>query len=75
MRHSEFWLAMDRVFGPVYAKSLASDLVMGGLGGRTAADALTAGMPPRDVWEAICGAMDVPESKRWAHLDVRRKRR
>jgi hypothetical protein len=66
---------MDRVFGSVYAKSLASDLTMSSLGGRTAAEALAAGVAPREVWDAVCAAMDVPEPKRWAHLDARPRRR
>jgi hypothetical protein len=66
---------MGGVFGPVYAKSLASDLVMGALGGHTAVEALDAGVPPRDVWEALCTAMDVPEAQRWAHRLPQRKNR
>jgi hypothetical protein len=75
MRHSEFWQAMDAVFGRAYAKSLAADLVLGALGGRTAAEALDAGAEPRDVWNALCDAKDVSEAERWAHLDVKRSRR
>jgi hypothetical protein len=73
MRLSEFWQAMTDVFGPQYAKSLASDLVMGSLGGITAADALSAGIAPREVWVALCDAMEVPESRRWPHREAKRK--
>jgi hypothetical protein len=66
---------MDEVFGPEYAKSLAQDLVMGALGERTANEALAAGVDPREVWEALCTAMDVPESARWAHRQPKPKRR
>lgn len=71
MRHSEFWQAMDHVFGKDYAKSLASDLVMGRLGGRTAAEALAGAVDPREVWAALCDAMDVPEPRRHAYGDSR----
>ena len=27
-------------------------------------EALDAGLPPRDVWFALCDAMDVPENRR-----------
>jgi hypothetical protein len=63
---------MDEVFGSDYAKSLASDLVVGALGGRTAMEALDGGAAPRDVWEELCEAMDVPEHRRYAHRDRRR---
>ncbi|PFG19352.1 DUF3046 domain-containing protein [Serinibacter salmoneus] len=67
MRHSEFWSVMDDVFGPVYARSLASDLVIGGLDGRTAQQALDGGEPPRAVWEAVCEATGQDEAVRYLH--------
>jgi hypothetical protein len=72
MRHSEFWESMDHAFGPAYAKSLASDLVIGALGSRSAAEALDAGVDPRQVWDALCDAMEVDESVRW-HYRAPRK--
>jgi hypothetical protein len=62
---------MDHAFGPVYARSLASDLVIGALGSRTAAEALAAGTAPRRVWEALCDAMEVDDSLRWRHREGR----
>jgi hypothetical protein len=38
--------------------------VLGALDGRTARQALAAGVPPRTVWLALCEATDVPESRR-----------
>ncbi len=55
---------MDDEFGAGYAASVAHDQVLGALGGRTADEALAAGVPPADVWEAVCAAMDVPPSRR-----------
>jgi hypothetical protein len=66
---------MNHAFGEPYAKSLASDLVVGALGSRTAAEALDAGMEPREVWHALCDAMEVDEAKRWHHRDEPKKRR
>ena len=32
VKHSEFWNAVEAVFGPAYGRSLAQDLVLPGLG-------------------------------------------
>ncbi|MBN8884029.1 MAG: DUF3046 domain-containing protein [Salana multivorans] len=75
MRLSEFWSVMDEVFGPGYARSLASDLVVSALDGRTAQQALDAGVPPREVWEALCEATDQPDAVRWLHRAAKPGRR
>ncbi|MDR2378160.1 MAG: DUF3046 domain-containing protein [Bifidobacteriaceae bacterium] len=75
MRHSEFWESMDHAFGPAYAKSLASDLVIGALGSRTAAQALAEGHAPREVWDALCDAMEVDDAVRWRRRDARPPKR
>jgi hypothetical protein len=64
---------MDDEFGPAYAASLARSQVMGDVGGRTAVDALEAGVPPRQVWLALCAAMDVPEERRHIRVDPRHR--
>jgi hypothetical protein len=51
-------------FGASYAASLASDLVVGALDGRTADAALAAGVPPQQVWRAVCDAAGVPPERR-----------
>lgn len=51
-------------FGAGYAASLARDLVVGELSGRTADDALAAGVPPKEVWRAVCEAVGVPLERR-----------
>jgi hypothetical protein len=63
---------MDDEFGAAYAASVARSHVMAELGGRTAVDALEAGVPPRQVWLALCAAMDVPEDRRHIRVDPRR---
>lgn len=57
---------MTDTFG-TYASSLAKDMVLGPLGGRTAQEALDAGETPRRVWAAICEVNDLPEQVRWHH--------
>ncbi|WP_353829016.1 DUF3046 domain-containing protein [Agromyces sp. SYSU T0242] len=64
MKRSEFALAVEQEFGPGYGDVVVSDLVLVDLGNRTAREALAAGMPPRDVWSALCAATDVPEERR-----------
>lgn len=71
MRLREFWQLVDEVFGPAYGRALAHEQVLVALGGRTPVAALEAGLQPRDVWHALCDALDVPESERWGK-DARR---
>ena len=63
MRRSEFLRAVDDEFGARGA-SLVNDLALPGVGGRTAADALDAGVPPREIWLALCAELDVPLERR-----------
>jgi hypothetical protein len=65
---------MEQAFGSIYAKSLAADLVIGALGSRTAQQALDAGLAPREVWDAVCDAMEVPDDVRWRYRDAPRKK-
>ncbi|WP_127793155.1 DUF3046 domain-containing protein [Agromyces sp. LHK192] len=64
MKRSEFQVAIDEEFGPGYGGALVRDLTMEALGGRTAREALDAGIPPREVWLALCAATDVPVERR-----------
>ncbi len=64
VRLSDFWRLMDDEFGSGYSRVLASELVLGELDGRSARDALDAGVEPRKVWLAICEKQDVPVSRR-----------
>ncbi len=63
MRRSEFLRAVDDEFG-ARGSSLVSDLVLTRLSDRTAAQALEAGVPPRDIWLALCTETDVPLERR-----------
>lgn len=55
---------MDDEFGAGYSRVLSSTLVLAGVGGRTADQALAAGVSPRKVWLAICDVQDVPPERR-----------
>ena len=74
MRVSQFWSLMDDEFGTAYAASLARDHTLGSLGSRTADEALAAGVPPREIWFALCDDMDVPAERRHGR-DVRERKR
>ena len=62
MKLSEFQRAIVDEFGTQYGRALTSDLVLGEVGGRTAQQALDAGVPPREVWLALCRETGVPQS-------------
>jgi hypothetical protein len=67
---------MNQVYGQAYAKSLASDLVMSKLGGRTAQQALDAGEAPKDVWNALADQMELTEEQRWIYrAELKKKKR
>jgi hypothetical protein len=64
MRRSEFDRGVNDEFG-LRGDALVVDLVLPGVGGRTAAEALKAGVPPREVWLALCAETDVPLERRY----------
>lgn len=65
MRERDFWQLVDEVFGAAYGRALAREQVLPALDGRTPAVALADGDEPRDVWHALCDALDVPDADRW----------
>ena len=64
MRLQEFWSRLDSLFGGMRAQTVARDHVIGSLGGRTALEAIEAGLPVRTVWLAICEEYEVPAKDR-----------
>ena len=70
-----FWQLMDDEFGAGYARSVAADQSLPGLGGRTVDQALAAGHQPREVWQAVCEAMEVPPERRWGREPAPHARR
>lgn len=55
---------MEQHLGAGYAEVWADQFVMGSLGGRTAREALDAGVPPKQVWRAVWEALELPASER-----------
>lgn len=64
VRMTVFWERMTARFGAAYADSVARDLVIASLDGRTVVDALAAGVEAAEVWRAVCEAVEVPVSDR-----------
>ena len=74
MRRSEFSELADHVFGPTLARTYTRDLILEEVGGLSADAALEAGYPVREVWTALCDAMEVPEGDRWEIPPALRRR-
>ncbi len=64
MRLTEFQELLVEEFGRMRGDSMLVDHVITGLDGMTGAEAIEAGVDPRDVWRALCSEFDVPKS-RW----------
>jgi hypothetical protein len=60
----DFWSRMNAQFGSMRAQTVARDHVFSILGGRSAVDAIEAGVPVRRVWQAICDEYEVPAKER-----------
>ena len=59
-----FWERMTDRFGTAYAESVARDVSIARLGGRTAHQSLAAGVPAKEVWLALCDIFEVPVQDR-----------
>jgi hypothetical protein len=55
---------MEQALGASYARHWAGNYVIGDLGGRTADEALEAGVPPKEVWRAVWAALELPARDR-----------
>ena len=64
MRLQEFWSRLEDRFGSMRAQSVARDHVFSVLGGRSAVEAIEAGVPVRRVWLAICEEYADPPRER-----------
>lgn len=64
VRTTAFRTLMADEFGSIRAAMIASDHVFAELGGRTADQALAAGLEPKDIWDAVCQVYDVPPNRR-----------
>jgi DUF3046 family protein len=63
VRLTEFRELVEGQFGEVRGASLLVDHVLTSLGGRTAEQAIDAGIDPREVWRALCADFDVPRDQ------------
>lgn len=63
MRESQFWILLEDEFGSANAGVIASSLELPGLK-RTAQNALSQGVDPRIVWNALCDLHDIPVHRR-----------
>ncbi|OBH55506.1 DUF3046 domain-containing protein [Mycobacterium sp. E2479] len=63
VRLTEFHERVVLRFGATYGSSVLVDHVLSRFGGRTAAQAIEAGVEPRDVWRALCVDFDVPREQ------------
>ncbi|MBF6132495.1 DUF3046 domain-containing protein [Nocardia otitidiscaviarum] len=63
MRLTEFQELLYTEFGTARGDALLSDHVLPSMG-KTGAQAIEAGVDPRDVWRALCAEFDVPKA-RW----------
>jgi hypothetical protein len=59
VRLTEFWRRMETRFGATYARSVAADYRLPGLGS-TIDEALRRGVEAKEVWRAVCAEFDVP---------------
>ena len=66
---------MERQFGSMRAQTVARDHVFGALGGRTALEAIDAGVPVRPVWLEVCTEYEVPPKDRGARAVAQPRRR
>jgi hypothetical protein len=64
VRLTEFRELLTEEFGQVRGDSMLVDHVIQSLNGQTGAEAIEAGVDPRDVWRALCSEFDVPRD-RW----------
>ncbi|MFC5338666.1 DUF3046 domain-containing protein [Leucobacter denitrificans] len=63
MRHRAFRKAVAEEFGEAHSGVLMRDYWIASLGS-TPDEALSHGVTPRTVWEALCIEFEVPESRR-----------
>ncbi len=64
MRETELWKRMDTHLGAAYSRTWAQSVVLADLDGRTVAEALSAGVPCKDVWRAVWRMLGLPARER-----------
>ncbi|MGX7826856.1 DUF3046 domain-containing protein [Actinokineospora sp. 24-640] len=64
MRITAFRSRLAQEFGALLADTIARDHVFAALGGRTVDQAIDAGLPTKDIWQAVCEVFEVPADRR-----------
>lgn len=64
VKYSEFWDRLDTALGVGFAQVWAQTHVMSRLGGRTARQALDAGLTPKEVWAIVWAELELPATLR-----------
>ncbi|MGI3782602.1 MAG: DUF3046 domain-containing protein [Janthinobacterium lividum] len=64
MKETELWARLERHLGVGYYRVWAVEQNLSDLGGRTVAQALTGGVPSKDIWRAAWAALEMPASER-----------
>jgi Protein of unknown function (DUF3046) len=59
VRLTVFWERMTAQFGEGYVDSFARDFVLSDVGGRTVYQALADGVAAKEVWAAVCNALEL----------------
>lgn len=67
MRRSEIFAALTDTYGADYGYSLACDLSLQQLGGKTLLEALDTNVDLDEAWAAFCVEMDADEAVRFHH--------
>lgn len=66
MTESEFWGAIEEVYGSALGRSLASELYLLECRG-TAVEAMAAGVPLEQIWEELVRETGQTVEARWVH--------
>ena len=64
MREAELWTRLEEVLGSGYARAWADLVVMQPLGGRTVTQAISAGIPFKQIWRAAWQQLELPDKFR-----------
>lgn len=64
MKETELWVRMDTHLGRGYSRVWAAEHNLADLGGRTVAEAVTAGYSYKEIWRAVWVALELPARER-----------
>lgn len=64
VKETEFWARLEYALGTAYSRVWATQFNLAELGNRTVREALDAGVPCKQIWRAVWGALELPPSER-----------